>query len=159
MKIMTKTFDILEKILCVCLGILMVLLTLDISLQVLSRYVFSSPPTWTEELARRIMQLIVFAGAGVAYRKSEMSGITLLLDHLPEHIKRTVELFTHLCIFAFCIFLVYVGYQMCLKTGNQLSPALRIPKWPFLMVIPFFGVVTSLFAIEKITKKMKGVDE
>ena len=92
-----------EKAMCVCLGILMLILVCDVTLQVIARYLFSAPPSWTEELARRLMQLIVFFGGGIAYRKSEMTGITLLVERLPETYRRpAVSLSTAPCLFSAC---------------------------------------------------------
>lgn len=130
----------------------MIALACDISLQVIARYCLHIPPTWTEELARRLMQIIVFGGGGIAYRKSEMIGITLLVEHLPTFLKRACAFIVNLVILAFCLFLAYTGYKMCIQVGNQLSPALRLPKWPFYATIPFFGVMTAIFAVEKMAK-------
>lgn len=140
---------------CILLGVMMIVLLGTITLQVVARYCFSAPPSWTEELARRLMQLIIFGGAGIAYRKSEMSGITLLLEHMPEKMRQGACIFTHAVVIAFCVYLTYYGYMMCIQIGSQLSPALRLPKSIFMAAIPFFGVITTIFALEKIYKIVK----
>lgn len=151
-KKISAVFDGFEKFMCVLLGTLMILLVCDILLQVIARYCLFSPPSWTEELARRLMQLIVFCGAGIAYRKGEMTGITLVTDLLPGNVQRICKLFINVVIVGFGLFLTYTGYKMCVQIGNQLSPALRMPKWPFYAAIPFFGAMTVLFAVEKIVR-------
>ena len=130
-----------EKFMCAGLGILMIILVCDVTLQVIARYLFSAPPSWTEELARRLMQLIVFLGSGIAYRKSEMTGITLLVDRFPSKMQKACG-----------IFITCIGYKMCIQVRGQLSPALRLPKGLFYASIPFFGVITAFFAAEKILK-------
>lgn len=47
-------------------GALQVML-LSVMLQVVARYIFSSPPAWTEELARYAMIWAAMAGAAMAY--------------------------------------------------------------------------------------------
>ena len=152
MKLAGKILDIFEKIMCILLGALMIIMLGTITLQVVSRYLFSAPPTWTEELARRLLQLIVFCGAGIGYRKSEMSGITLLVDHMSPRARKAAEIVTHIAIILFCGYLAWQGCLMCVQIGSQLSPALRMPKWPFMAAIPFFGVISIIFGIEKIIR-------
>lgn len=148
-----------EKAMCVCLGILMLILVCDVTLQVIARYLFSAPPSWTEELARRLMQLIVFFGSGIAYRKSEMTGITLLVERLPENVQKTCSFFINGAVLVFCLFLTWIGYRMCIQVRGQLSPALRLPKGLFYAAIPFFGVTTAFFAAEKMIKMVCGAKE
>lgn len=150
MKITKKILDGFEKFMCVFLGIVMIALVTDISIQVVARYVSHNPPTWTEELARRLMNIVVFCGASIAYRKSEMTGITLLIEHIPEKARIACEVVTNLIILGFCIYATPVVYKMCIQTKMQLSPALRIPKWPFYATIGFLFVTTAIFALEKI---------
>lgn len=148
-----------EKLMCVCLGMLMIILVCDVTLQVIARYLFSAPPSWTEELARRLMQLIVFFGSGIAYRKSEMTGITLLVERMPEKLQKACSICMNGAILVFCLFLTYIGYKMCIQVGGQLSPALRLPKWLFYAAIPFFGITTAFFAAEKIMKTIRNTEE
>lgn len=152
MKKWSIILDGFEKFMCVCLGILMIILVCDVTLQVIARYLFSAPPSWTEELARRLMQLMVFFGSGIAYRKSEMTGITLLVDRFPEKMQKACGIFINGAVLVFCLFLTCIGYKMCIQVKGQLSPALRLPKGLFYAAIPFFGVTTAFFAAEKIIK-------
>ncbi|MDO4324145.1 MAG: TRAP transporter small permease [Lachnospiraceae bacterium] len=155
MKYVMKILDIFEKGMCILLGAMMVVLLGTITLQVIARYCFSTPPTWTEELARRLMQLIIFCGAGIGYRKAEMNGITLLVERMTEKSQKLVAVLMHVVVIAFCVYLTYYGCLMCRQVGNQLSPALGMPKWPFMASIPFFGITTGIFALEKIYKVIK----
>lgn len=142
--------DAVEKVLCVLLGVMMIALTADIVLQVVARYCFSAPPPYTEELARRILCIVVYCGAAVAYRKREMMGITFIQDRVPAAARKVIIVLIDALIGAFGIFLLYVGWKMCLHISGQLSPALQLPKSLFMAFIPFFGVLTTVFALEKI---------
>lgn len=56
---------------CWSAGVLLLLLMLGtVALQVIARYVFFSPPAWTEELARYCMVWAGFLGATVSFYKN-----------------------------------------------------------------------------------------
>ena len=156
MKILKLSLDKIEKVLAVSSGLLLLALCLDVALQVVGRYVFHAPPPWTEELARRLSGLMVYVAGGVAYRRSELTGITLLVDSFSEKCQKGCRIFVNILIMAFCAFLTYIGYRTVIQIGAQLTPALRLPKWPFFAVISFFGGATVIFAIEKILEDVFG---
>lgn len=159
MKAGSTVFGFIEKVLCVLLGVLMICLTADIVLQVVARYCFSAPPPYTEELARRLMCVIVYCGAAVAYRRSDMMGITLIRDHVPKNVAKGIAVLIDALIGAFGVFLIYYGWRMCIQISGQMSPALRLPKNLFMAFIPFFGLLTMLFAIEKIYHTLHNAGE
>ena len=47
--------------------------------QVLARFVFSEPSTWTEELMRRLLVWCVMLGIAVAFRRGALVSVDLML--------------------------------------------------------------------------------
>ena len=77
MKKITKLLDVVLKN---TLIVLMAGLVFAVSWQVVSRYIFTSPSSWTEEVARFLLIWVGVLGAAYAFR----TGVHLGLDVLPK---------------------------------------------------------------------------
>ena len=84
---MQKIINILDTILKNVLVLLMVALVTAVSWQVISRYGFSTPSSWTEEVARFLLIWIGVLGAAWAFR----TGVHLGLDVLPKKLTGTAS--------------------------------------------------------------------
>ncbi|MCL1603361.1 TRAP transporter small permease [Succinatimonas hippei] len=117
--------------------ILIVVLVLDVSWQVLSRYVASSPSTFTDELARYLMVWMGFLGGAYMFGSNSHLSVTSLRDKLPEKLKNIVILCTYLLIIAFTVLVMIYGSQrLILRTLAQPSPSLGIPMGAFYSILP-----------------------
>jgi hypothetical protein len=91
---MKKLTKILDAVLSRVLILLMFLLVVSVLWQVISRYVFSSPSSWTEELARFLLIWISLLGAAYAFRpggepaEDRDAGADLLLFRLGAGFRR-----------------------------------------------------------------------
>ena len=106
---MQKITNILDTVLKNILIILMVALVSAVSWQVISRYGFTSPSSWTEEVARFLLIWIGVLGAAWAVR----TGVHLGLDVLPRKLTGTsataLKLFTLLVVVGFSVAVLIIG--------------------------------------------------
>jgi len=83
-----KTFgDILDKVFRIFLQILVAAMAIVILMQVVFRYFFHSPLSWSEELARFSMIWITFFGASIAFKENSLSRVDLVVEMMPKTIK------------------------------------------------------------------------
>ena len=151
---MRKLVDILDVILKNVLIVLMAAMVAAVSWQVISRYVFSSPSSWTEEVARFLMIWIGVLGASYAFR----TGVHLGLDILPKKLTgRSAELLKQFTAFVVVLFsltvLVVGGGSLVLLTWElrQYSAVLGLPIAFVYSVIPTAGVLICIYAIAAVT--------
>jgi len=147
---MKKTVKILDAILTRALVLLMFCLVGAVLWQVTSRYVFSSPSSWTEELARFLLIWISLLGAAYAFR----SGMHLALDILPRKFtgRSAVWLknFTIMLIVVFSVSVLVVGGGSLVQLTwelKQYSAVLGLPMAYVYSVIPVSGLLITLYAI------------
>jgi TRAP-type C4-dicarboxylate transport system permease small subunit len=157
-KLQKILFDPLEQLCVVLMVIPLVAMIVFIFVQVVSRYAFNSPSSWTEELSRHLMIWAAFLGAAVAYRKNAHLGVDLLLESLSAKPKRIVLLLVHAGIAVFSAFLIATGYQVVSKTMHQLSSALGVPMGYIYLSIPVGASVMLIFSLEKLYGLAKGQD-
>lgn len=148
MKALSQT---LEKLLGIILAILMATIVVDVTWQVLTRFLLGDPSSYTEELARFLMIWIGLLGAAYAYRKHSHLSLDLLLQS-SSRARRILLLRIIHCIsfvFAACA-MVYGGIQLMWLTLSlkQSSAALGVPMGYVYSCIPISGLLICWFALE-----------
>jgi len=145
-----------EKLECalywVC-AVLMALMVLDVSWQVLSRFILKNPSSFSEELARFLLIWIGFFGAAYAFRKYSHLGLDIVTSNLESHLRVFAERFADaVCLLFFIVIMVFGGAKIMTLTLtlNQLSPALQVPMGYVYSVIPISGLLMCSFAIERL---------
>ena len=147
---MQKITNILDIVLKNILIILMVALVASVSWQVISRYGFSTPSSWTEEVARFLLIWIGVLGAAWAFR----TGVHLGLDVLPKKLTGTpaliLKVFTLLVIVGFSVAVLIIGGGSLVALTwelKQYSAVLGLPIAYVYSVIPTAGALICFYAI------------
>ncbi len=147
---MVKLVRILDVVLKNVLFALMVALVASVSWQVISRYVFSSPSSWTEEVARFLLIWISLLGAAYAFRTRAHLGLDLLPKKLTGRSKNTLKLFTLMVVVLFSVTVLMVGGGKLVALTwelRQYSAVLGLPIAFVYSVIPTAGFLICVFAI------------
>ena len=116
--------------------------------QVVLRYVLRAPLNWAEEASIFLMIWMSFVGAGVAMRRGSHIAMTLIVEHLPIRLSRSLAWVSQLTVLAFLFLVVWQGWLLAGSAEGVRSPALGIPmKWAYL-TIPLGAcfMVTQLLA-------------
>jgi TRAP-type C4-dicarboxylate transport system permease small subunit len=147
---MQNTIRILDTILKNVLILLMIILVAAVSWQVTSRYIFASPSSWTEEVARFLLIWISVLGAAWAFR----TGVHLGLDILPKKLTGTsaqiLKLFTLVVVAGFSVAVLIIGGGSLVALTwelKQYSAVLGLPIAYVYSVIPVTGVLICFYAI------------
>lgn len=144
-----KTFgDILDKASRIFLQILITVMAIVILAQVIFRYFLNSPFSWSEELARFCMIWITFIGASVALRENSLSRVDLLVELMPENMKKTIFIITDLIMLVITTMLFKYSVDMMKlpSTIMQKSAGLHLPMWAVYIFIPV-GLGTLILQI------------
>lgn len=131
---------------CVTLSLCVIL----VNINVICRYFFKSPIHGCEELVTSLFVWTVFIGCAYAHRNHAHLGVDILVNLMPEKIKKIVEdvvLFIELLILVMLtvISAQYVYHLMFTRGAWKpvLTDVLRMPKWYFGIAVPFgFGLCT-----------------
>lgn len=133
-----------------CAGFLFLIAGLTIA-QVIMRYVFNYPFTWSEELAIAAFIYLGFIGIGVAYAQGRHLYVDALVVILPKSIRKVIE---GIALGLSAIFLLVVIVQMIKliivtsKVGIN-TPALQLPKAIIYVSLP---IGCLLFLIQVVRK-------
>lgn len=155
---MTKITKIISKILGVVLTVLMGAMVIDVTWQVLSRFVLKNPSSYTEELAGFLLIWIGLLGSSYAYYTKAHLGIDVLIYKLSGVKKKVIDILINLIVLAFAFFVMVLGGIRLVKltfTLGQISPALGIEMGYIYMVIPIAGILTIYFAVHFIITRLR----
>ncbi len=131
-------------------------MTILVAVQVFYRYVLNDSLFWSEELSRFFLVWLTFLGASCAYYRKVNPGVDFLYAKMPALLKKISSVLTHLVSMALFLVMIIYGYQFAYFIRLQISPALQIPKWVVLSIIPVSGAILLFHAVNFLIAELKG---
>ncbi|MDR1534040.1 MAG: TRAP transporter small permease [Planctomycetota bacterium] len=115
--------------------------------QVVARFIFNDPISWSEEVARYLFLWITLIGASHAIALGKHFCVDFLISRFPPKLYKATALFTVLCVLVFAAIMVHYGWSVAWRTRFQVSPALELPMcYPYLC-IPLSGLFTIVHLV------------
>ena len=108
----------------------LIVITISMFAQVISRYVFGASLVWTEELSRYAFILLAFAGLSFGIRAKKHIRIDIFETFIPI-LRKPFEVFADICFLVFCLLMIRPGFNSVefIMNSGQISPALQIPMY------------------------------
>jgi len=141
----------LDRSLVTLTAVTMGILVLDVTWQVITRFIIKSPSDWTEELATCLMIWVGLLGAAVALNRGAHLGIDYFVGKLPEKKRLYTEILVFLCVGVFSFSTLLLGgiklVTITFMQGGRL-PALGILLGYVYLAVPIAGFFLTLYSIE-----------
>ena len=140
----------LNRVLEVFLVILMSVLVIDVLWQVFSRYLLSSPSSFTDELAGFLLIWVGLLGAAYVAGRKEHLAIDILIQKSPPERQRKLQYLIHSLIFLFALFVMFVGGVILMYTRFVLqvkSAALQLSLGYVYIIIPISGLIIMFYEV------------
>jgi len=114
------------------------LMTLLVIAQVVLRYVFNDPLTWSEEMSRIVFIYLAYLGIGAAYGRRRHMFIDALVALLPARMRRILEFVVVGIASAFLLAVIGIAFRSIaeLHRVDITTPALEYPMALVYLVIP-----------------------
>lgn len=143
------------KLSIILISVLMVAVTLT---QVVFRYVLTAPLPWSEELARYCFVWIVFLGGAIGLSRGIHLGVDLVVNMLPEPLRRGLDVLTSALIAGFAVAVIYASLPVIDMNMLQRSPALGVQmSWVYIAIPISMGLI-ALIAAERIIFDLRASD-
>ena len=142
MQVLRKLERHFEEILA---GSCVLIMTFMVFFQVVMRYVFSMPTSWSDEIAIYAMLWSVYLSVSWAVRERAHIRVMNFINIFPKSVSLAITIFSD---FIWLLFGVLMTYQSILLNitfwhDSYQSPALSIEqKWPYMCLIVGFGLMT-----------------
>jgi len=136
------------EIICALLLIFIAVLTIG---QVIMRYIFNNPFTWSEELSIAAFIYLAFLGVGAAYAKDRHLWVDAFVVALPRRMGIIVNGFVLVLSAIFCILVSILMIKVIVVTWKVgiTTAALEIPRAFIYLSLPL-GCI--LFLIQVLSK-------
>jgi TRAP-type C4-dicarboxylate transport system permease small subunit len=140
----------LNKVLEITLVVLMSVLVVDVLWQVFSRYLLSSPSSFTDELAGFLLIWVGVLGAAYVAGRQEHLAIDILLQKSSPARQYRLLVVIRSLIFLFAFFVMVVGGIVLMYTRFVLqvkSAALQLPLGYVYIVLPISGLIIMFYEV------------
>lgn len=141
----------IRRFLDICLGttcsLLLLSMVVILSWQVISRYVFNDPSTFTEELLRLGLVWLSLLGAAYSAGRGSHMAIDLLRDLSRGRFRKCLKLLVPISFIIFSIYVLILGGLHSMQIASkQLTAVLQMPMSSFYAALPVCGVLLILYA-------------
>ena len=139
-----------DKPLKALLILFMALLVVNVSWQVITRFVLPEPSSFTEELSRFMLIWIGLLGSALAYKERMHLGIDILTNKLIGKKRLCADISVHIIVGFFAVLvMIFGGYSLVQLTFelNQVSAALGVRMGYVYMALPVSGFLILLYSL------------
>ncbi|GFD90820.1 C4-dicarboxylate ABC transporter [Tenacibaculum sp. KUL152] len=148
MKTLAEIIPALNKALRTLLATMMALLVLNVTWQVITRFILPHPSSFTEELARFFLIWISLLGSAYAFHTHSHLGFDYLTKKMQRNAAVTTAKLGYVLVILFALGVLLIGgvnltYITFLL--NQESPVLGIPMGYVYLVVPISGLLFIIY--------------
>ena len=160
---MKKAIQGIESIIKLCSILFLVSMVLIVLLQVATRWLPVTTPTWTDELSRFLMVYMVCFGGILALNTAEgFVRVDILINLLPKKFGIALEIITGLLVLTLLVLIFEPALTLISIRARQVSPALQISMGIPQSAVFIWIVGATIVMIKKIFEnimKLKGLQE
>ncbi len=152
---MQRFIEWVQRGLSALLVVLMTAMVLDVTWQVITRFLLRHPSSFTEELAGFLLVWIGLLGACYALQTRAHLGIDLLAGRVSDASRKWVELVVYSLVGLFAFFVMVIGGLRLVWLAfqlNQISAAMGLKMGYVYLAVPISGVLMIIFSTGYITK-------
>ena len=148
---MEKIRSVLNKALNLLAGLSMTVMVILTTYQVIARYIFNSPSTWSEELVGYLFGWSTLFGATIVSGERGHMNIPIIIDRFNPTLRKAFHIFAEVIAFLFsATILVFGGIQVSRLAMGQQTSSLGVAVGVFYWAMPLCGVVILLYSVMNI---------
>ena len=152
---MKKILDLLTKVLGFVMGLLVLASVVVVTMQIIWRYVFTNPLSWTEQIGRYLFVWIVLLAIPVGAYKGGMFAFDLLLGKLKNHTRVIVQTVNLVACEIFCGYYLYQSIMLCIKGGWRYAQGVHIPMIVLYIAQPICAASLILVFLYQLIENWK----
>ncbi len=136
--------------------VLFVILFAAVLAQILLRYVFGNPLTWSEELSRYLFIWIALLGWTLASRNRTHIAVRLFLEMMPPAMRLGVEILNAGLVALFAVLLAILGTKLAISSGDVPTITLFFTFGVVYAAVPVAACLLILQAVRDVVRLWRG---
>lgn len=131
--------------------LLLVMMVVLVSLGVFFRYVLDASLAWYDEFASYLLVWLTFYGAVAASYRRRHIGFDVVVNRFMPGTRRLVEIVAELFVLGFQFVLLYYGWDLMQKMGDETAISLPWVKMGWVYsVLPIAGGLMLLISLDRL---------
>ena len=140
-----KGMNTVVSTICIILFAVMVIVG---TYQIITRFVFNSPSTVSEELLTYTFAWMAIFSSAYVFGKRDHMRMTFVADKLPKEQRKILEIVIELLIIAFVVIvLIYGGFTIMGLTMTQKTASLGVMMGVIYAVVPISGILIAIYGV------------
>lgn len=139
--------------------LMIVVMTVIISYQVISRFGFNYTPAWIQPLSLILMVWIGFLGIAFGIQDNSHIKIDLFVSRMPKKLQVATNLIQRILAILFGFFMLFEGSKFTASMMNSQIPGLGAPSALLYGVVPIAGLLVIVYLIFEFFGKWQGMPE
>lgn len=129
---------------------LMIAMVIILFIQVVSRFIFSSSLSWSEELARYMFIWMIYLCLGSVALRGEHIVIDVLILRMGPRLRRSVLTLALIIAFALNVLVLWTAADIAFvfQQLGQTSPALSLPMWLVYAALPVGMLISAIRTVQ-----------
>ena len=145
---MKKLRNALNKILNLLAGLSMTVMVVLTTYQVIARYIFNAPSTWSEELVGYLFGWSTMLGATIVSGERGHMNIPVVIDKFSPAMRKAFNIFAEIIAFVFsATILVFGGIRVSRLAMGQQTSSLGVAVGVFYWVMPVCGAIILIYSV------------
>ncbi len=149
----------LEKAVKYFLTILLLGMTILTMYQIIMRFVFNNPSSWSEEAVRILFIWASFIAGGIGIKDRIHIGIDVLVNLFPAKLRKAIAVISNCAIVFFSAWLFGGAWKLMVKSISQPTPALGVPRSLLYAPIVLFCVLVFAFGIREVILCIRSIND
>jgi len=150
---MVKVRKVVNILIIILFGVQVVV----VFIQVIARFIFINPFSWSEEMARYIQVWMILLVSSICVRKNAHFAIDYLIYKLNFRYKKILDIMVNLIVLFYIFIITTYGWRIVVTifTFSQTSPAMLIPMYLIYLAIPVSGLLMFLEGLIRLLKLIR----
>jgi len=157
LKMLKRLCDILYRISGIFIGIALSIIVILTFAQVISRYIFTFPISWSQEISTYLFIWMMLIGCSMGLRRGEIVSINFFVEKLSKKTASYINILNNCLLILFLVVGILANNRIIRHSQYQLSPILNIPMSWVSLSFTFSAIIMILYSILNICEISKKV--
>ena len=135
-----------------CMMLLFIILFIIVIAGIISRVVFNSPFTWTEEAARLAFIWMIFMGISYGTKYNKHINVTIIMDKMPDKAAAGLYIFWDIVALVVYLWISFYGFKYIGYMKGTYTSVLRFDQAITTSIVAISAVLNCYRIIERIVK-------
>lgn len=153
--LISQVFDFYNRIVEIVSILVLVFVTITVFVSVVSRYIFTTPLEWSEEISRYAFIWVVFLGFAIAEKSGDHFRIEYFANKFPIKFRIVLEVFLNVLIFGALYLLLLQGIQYFNQGKSGISTVVQMPLNYIYIALPVSVVLMMLNRVNTFIRTLK----